>query len=382
MGGVAVASTPRTRATRACPRALRAALTACVVVVTVAAATALAAVLPHVHDRAASGPPITLADDANGAALFALNNLVPGDTAVRCLRLSYQGSTPGDVRLSAAGGGTLAPFLHMTVEVGSRGAVGDCSLFSGTPVYTGTLDDLVAHHASYAGGVELWSSLAAGTGVMRVTAHVDDGAPQSLAASLNMTIEARTDGPMTVGTVPDNTPKGGGGDATPKSPVGGTGNSSPPVTTTVPGPAPFPNSGAQSTPLSVHHHSHHHATPSVSGITSAPGSSAGSVTGQGSGTTGAGTSIGLGDEHGHRHAGGASALKQAADTVLHDSVATLERSPLPLLLLILMGLFLLVQNRIDSRDPKLALAAAHADPTIPFSDPPEDPVLPEASAVP
>jgi hypothetical protein len=37
-----------------------------------------------------------------------------------------------------------------------------------------------------------------------------------------------------------------------------------------------------------------------------------------------------------------------------------------LTLLILIGLFLLVQNRLDRRDPKLALAPVYADPGVSF----------------
>jgi hypothetical protein len=42
----------------------------------------------------------------------------------------------------------------------------------------------------------------------------------------------------------------------------------------------------------------------------------------------------------------------------------------PLLLALVVGLFLLVQNRIDRRDPKLALAAVGADDMVDFLPPP------------
>jgi len=44
----------------------------------------------------------------------------------------------------------------------------------------------------------------------------------------------------------------------------------------------------------------------------------------------------------------------------------LERSAFPLLLLVLVALFLLVQDHIDRRDPKLALAPLRAEPDLPF----------------
>jgi len=42
----------------------------------------------------------------------------------------------------------------------------------------------------------------------------------------------------------------------------------------------------------------------------------------------------------------------------------------PLLLLVVVGAFLLMQNRIDRRDPKLALASVAADDTVEFQPPP------------
>jgi hypothetical protein len=47
-----------------------------------------------------------------------------------------------------------------------------------------------------------------------------------------------------------------------------------------------------------------------------------------------------------------------------------QRTAFPLILLIVAGLFLLVQDRIDRRDPKLARAPLHARPDLPFLPPP------------
>jgi hypothetical protein len=45
------------------------------------------------------------------------------------------------------------------------------------------------------------------------------------------------------------------------------------------------------------------------------------------------------------------------------------RSAFPLLLIILALLFLSIQDRIDRKDPKLALAPARPDPQLPFPAP-------------
>lgn len=47
----------------------------------------------------------------------------------------------------------------------------------------------------------------------------------------------------------------------------------------------------------------------------------------------------------------------------------IERAALPLLLFVLGGLFLAVQDQIDRRDPKLMLAPVQASPDLPFHDP-------------
>jgi hypothetical protein len=46
-----------------------------------------------------------------------------------------------------------------------------------------------------------------------------------------------------------------------------------------------------------------------------------------------------------------------------------QRGAFPLVLLIIAGLFLLIQNRLDRRDPKLAHAPLHAQPDLPFLPP-------------
>jgi hypothetical protein len=49
--------------------------------------------------------------------------------------------------------------------------------------------------------------------------------------------------------------------------------------------------------------------------------------------------------------------------------AVAARAAFPVLLLAIMVVFLLVQDRIDRKDPKLALAPMHAEPDLPFDSP-------------
>lgn len=53
-------------------------------------------------------------------------------------------------------------------------------------------------------------------------------------------------------------------------------------------------------------------------------------------------------------------------SVSEVAVRVAEKASFPLLLLVVMVLFLVVQNRIDRNDPKLALAPVHSEPDVPF----------------
>jgi hypothetical protein len=66
-------------------------------------------------------------------------------------------------------------------------------------------------------------------------------------------------------------------------------------------------------------------------------------------------------------------LGRLADLAVAAGRAVATRSPFPLLLVLLSVAYLAVQNRIDRRDPKLARAAVHEDPDLPFLDLPERP---------
>jgi hypothetical protein len=48
------------------------------------------------------------------------------------------------------------------------------------------------------------------------------------------------------------------------------------------------------------------------------------------------------------------------------AVKSLEKPQFPLVLLVVVAVFLLVQNRIDRKDPKLATAPVDAEPMLGF----------------
>lgn len=60
-------------------------------------------------------------------------------------------------------------------------------------------------------------------------------------------------------------------------------------------------------------------------------------------------------------------LEQAIDAVQENAPAVIKRAGIPLLLLLMVGLVFFVQEAIDRRDPKLALAPLHREPHLPFT---------------
>ncbi len=73
------------------------------------------------------------------------------------------------------------------------------------------------------------------------------------------------------------------------------------------------------------------------------------------------------------HAADAKSAEQHDSTSLNLkrlAIVTAKGSAFPLGLLVLVLLFLLVQDRIDRKDPKLALAPVHAEPDLGFSPAP------------
>jgi hypothetical protein len=64
-------------------------------------------------------------------------------------------------------------------------------------------------------------------------------------------------------------------------------------------------------------------------------------------------------------------VDKVATAVAEVAGPVAERSAFPLLLLIVMIGFLAIQNAIDRRDPKLALAPVRSE-DLPFTDDPSD----------
>ena len=105
---------------------------------------------------------VELSDSDAGTAMFGGDTLVPGSPLDRCIEVNYDGAdNPGPVLLyAAAASGDLAPYLDLTIEMGSAaaGSFGSCGTFAASQsIYTGTLGAFASAHSSYATGRFTWN---------------------------------------------------------------------------------------------------------------------------------------------------------------------------------------------------------------------------------
>ncbi|TFV72929.1 hypothetical protein E4P39_15675 [Blastococcus sp. CT_GayMR19] len=105
---------------------------------------------------------VELSDSDEGTAMFPGETMLPGVPLDRCIEVSYDGAdNPGPVLLyAAAASGALAPYLDLTVHMGSAasGAFGGCGSFAASEsVYSGTLADFASAHSNYASGRFTWN---------------------------------------------------------------------------------------------------------------------------------------------------------------------------------------------------------------------------------
>lgn len=98
---------------------------------------------------------VSLTDDDSSTAMFSLSNLKPGDSSTKCIQLTYTGSLASSIKLyGAIGGGTsLGQYLTVTITSGTPGTFADCSTFSGTQLYTGTLANFASTYTNWSSGL-------------------------------------------------------------------------------------------------------------------------------------------------------------------------------------------------------------------------------------
>ena len=134
---------------------------------------------------------VSITDDHTASSLLSLSNAKPGDTTTGCIKVTYTGSLPADVRMYATPTGTLAPYLDVTVKRGTGGSYPSCTGFTAqTTTFTGTLSTLPASWATATS--ESWVQNEAHSYQVAVT--LDASAPasaQGTSAGVSFTWEAR-----------------------------------------------------------------------------------------------------------------------------------------------------------------------------------------------
>ncbi|MBT2504267.1 hypothetical protein [Curtobacterium sp. ISL-83] len=120
---------------------------------------------------------VTLTDDDRGAAAFNVSGLVPGDGGTKCIVVTSNSNTPGEIRdyaanLSSSTG--LPQHINFTLQMGTGGSFNDCTGFvpdaataNPTPV---PIAAVAAQATSYDTGAHPWD--VTGTGAQSRTYRV------------------------------------------------------------------------------------------------------------------------------------------------------------------------------------------------------------------
>lgn len=143
---------------------------------------------------------VSIVDDDSGSVMFNVSGMVPNDTAVNCIVVTYQGdittSSPIQLYRSGANTGTgLDQYLDLDIDIGTGGSFGDCTGFSSTStLFNNTLQNFAATHLDFASAQSTaWTPTGSGqTRTFRFTLTLqDDNAAQGLSAGFGFTWEAR-----------------------------------------------------------------------------------------------------------------------------------------------------------------------------------------------
>ena len=157
-------------------------------------------------NRVSSGT-VSIGDNDSGSSMLSLSNAQPGATSTGCIRTTYTGSLPSQVRLYGTVSGGLTPYLTVTVTRGTdpTPSFPSCTGFTAEStdyigqgagvVYRGPLSD---YPASFGAGIvdprpaapETWTSGEART--YRIEVSLDNNlAAQGQSASAEFSWEAR-----------------------------------------------------------------------------------------------------------------------------------------------------------------------------------------------
>jgi hypothetical protein len=326
---------------------------------------------------------IELSDDDSAAALFSVGELAPGHPTSSCMALAYSADGASSLRLygTSAGSG-LDRALHLVVDEGTGGRFGDCSAFTGAPVYAGTLADFARDHHDFASGLALGAAPSETPVSYRFTVEVlSDDTAQGRDAEATFIWEAQDSPPPPVTTTtapppPVEPPAAGTPTTTPTTTEVTPGSSNPTAPSAVAEPwrdrtATEPES-ARSVGASATDTEGATVAPVEAAVPSGEAGAAKRPASEGAHPSHGGPS-GTAPRGGSRltpveDRSLTKVLGDVVEAVATAAVVVMEKSAFPGGLLVVAGLFLLAQDRIDRKDPKLALAPVYPDPDLRFDD--------------
>jgi predicted ribosomally synthesized peptide with SipW-like signal peptide len=101
---------------------------------------------------------VALSDNDAGSAMWSVTNRIPGDTVTTCIRLSYTGTLPADVKIySASAVNTVDQYLNFSVDKGTMPGgttFPNCTGFSSqSTIYSGTVQGFKNASNAYGNGV-------------------------------------------------------------------------------------------------------------------------------------------------------------------------------------------------------------------------------------
>jgi hypothetical protein len=315
-------------------------------------------------DRVLAETAVSVGASSAGDGLFDGAPMAPGQPVARCLAVDVTGARRGEqvVVLARSVTGELAARLRITVELGEGGGSGACTGFrDATTVYDGSLTALAATTAT--GTSTGWFPATAARRTFRITAEVpDDDAVQGTTAAGDFVWRLLTGSGGGSSPNPPSTPPGTG----PEPTAPATGEPAPGPPSTTPGTAPEPGETGAGTTATATAGSPAPTTPGVTSTPTGPGGPGGA---EGSGAPGG--SGGRDGTAGGRQPGPADvSVRATTQTRLAHTALGVARHPQPALGAVFAAtLFLLLQGRLDRRDPKLA-GAARTRRDVEFAFPP------------
>lgn len=129
---------------------------------------------------------VSISNNADGQAMFSVTGASPGDSWTHCIKVTYTGGLPADVRVYLGGTqGPLAAYIGLEIEEGTQASstFPDCTGFTAVhTLYSGALTDTYHDYdsgiATYPGGVAgPWNT--GNSTVYRVTVTLSSSAPNT-----------------------------------------------------------------------------------------------------------------------------------------------------------------------------------------------------------